>query len=292
LPDEPGITYPPNNQPWYIQYFGYSPSSPKPPGYQQAQYATVALKYPQPPGVEHLWMSVPGTYSATLDAWPPGWPEPVVIDLRAEEAFEGREARCLFFADVELQDGFASGGSAQTYPAGWFYGEGEDDTEQSKYEGGTKDSVNMVSKITAAEPGELTRIENFAYDPSEDPYRRCGRKVLCQLKDTAGRLMPGVLCQERFPQPSQMPPNVRTNTEDEAWFTRTASGVAPPNGNWDRYDELRYVWPFPMETYPPYAFPQQYWVATKSLTQGGILKKSWTITLTPGTPGTLNQDES
>ncbi|MCC6402699.1 MAG: hypothetical protein IT207_01680 [Fimbriimonadaceae bacterium] len=284
-----------NSEPWYLQYFGYAPDAAVPAGYQQTQDAAAALKYSQPEGVEWVWMNVPGTWSETLAGWPTEWPDPPAVDRQATEAFEGREVKCEFYADVELLDGFQSGGSVETYPAGLFSNTGEDDTEQSLYEVVPNTpyppNLKMVSKITAAEPGELTRIENFPYDPSANPFRRCGRKVRCNLKDTASRNMPGVLCQERFPEPNEMPPGVAVNTEAQAWYTLHFAGIEIPNGNWNRYDELRYVWP-PGPPYPYYDFPQEYWVATKSLTQGGILKRSWTIKLTQGQPGTCEQDES
>ncbi|MCC6403926.1 MAG: hypothetical protein IT207_07940 [Fimbriimonadaceae bacterium] len=279
-----------NNNPWYLQYFGYPPDQPVPAGFQQTQDATATIKYSQPEGVTWIWQPVAGTYSATLAGLPPNSPHPMTVDLQATGPFEDSEVKCYFYTDVELVDGFQCGTWAQSYPLGAFVTNGQDDTEQSHYQAGVfsgkQDSeTKMVSKITAAEPGELTRIQYDAYDPGP-PSKRCGRYVRCNLKDTIGRNMPGVLCQERFPE--GLPDDGISNRNTGfVWHTLVGTGVSSPIGNWHATDNLWYRWPGPQ--FPTISFPQQYWVATENHATGGLLKRSLTIQLVPGEPGQCTQ---
>ncbi|MBX7131141.1 MAG: hypothetical protein K1X67_00535 [Fimbriimonadaceae bacterium] len=227
----------------------------------------------QPEGTEIFWDVPEDTYSYILE----NYVNPSGFDLAAEGPFLDRKIAAFFVYDFYPTDNGVTWTTSIPVT-------GEDDTTSSTYlDKGAP--VAMVSSISAHRPTSMSLDTSIPHYPAHPPGTDyCGADYWYRLKDQTGSFFPGVWVNERFPTPSQFPPNFHTNDEDLFWTTLKAG--AP--GKMNAADWIVNIWPSGNQT--TYHIDHQYWAASKATSgSSGINVYDGLITLTPGQPGTAIQ---
>ncbi len=259
-----------STQSYFLTYYNYSHASATPTDAQDTQNATASV-FDQPGGTTVSWSKPGSTYSSTLLTNP----NALSIDLAAEGAFQSAPVKAHFhFSGYGLT------------------GDADDDSSSTEVnKGGIW--LPLVYTVSGHEPNHLVGDPNnpYRYTPNNFPpgYQNyASAQVRYKLFDTNGGVMPGVWVQERF---SSNPFNLQTNAQTGyLWTTRLVSAPDQSVGDEDGYfqwDLLARYW----NGTAGGTTQHEYFAGTKSTTVGafGISLGVYTITFTPGNPGTATQ---
>jgi hypothetical protein len=262
----------------YLTNYGYSHASAAPAFSQATQRALLSVGG-QPTGTTVTWTLPNSTYSPTLQTNP----NATQIEVCAEGPFQDGVPVAHF--------SFSGDGISGT---------ADDDSATTQVQQGTGPSatwVALVYKLSGHQPKELTD----EIHPADQTYTPASGAVAWtnyafykyRLKDTFGDPMPGVWVQERFTTP--VPAGFRINGNNEQWTTLrvstpSAPGMHADDGYFHQWDRLWFTWGATPTT--TVSFTHVYFAGnrnTASTATTGINLGAYTMTFTPGQPGTATQ---
>lgn len=262
-----------NGNPYHLQYFGFDPDVV--PDNSQAPQAVVSVEsHLQPPGTSFQWTnSAPTKFAVTLGG---GSADP---SLKGKAIGAGStEISCVFTLNFTGKHGHSASASAS-------------DITTLVPEPGTP-LVMRVRKVNIHTPTNTVKQEDRPFRYSNyfnqlnqltPGYAYSGSVSKIKLVSQMDVEMPGVWIQERFVGG----PNVTFPVP--SWFTTNRNsdfpyGVWSTSGLEDSLNLGRFYWDYLYIAMPisdsrcvPWTFRHEYWVATRSTTQGGIYVGTWEI---------------
>jgi len=228
-----------SQNPWYIEYFGYTVAGGNLPDNQIAQDLKCVSASGQPSATTVSWAIPSYTYSPDLATSPN---ETTIADLKAISSGSNSSVVCTYH-----WTGTLNGAVITDFTA-------DDDTPETPLNGNT--SPYMPDKVSAHEPSTVqkysTTVVSQALLSPETDYQM-------DLIDSLNQQMPHVYVNEHFTDLT--PSGFKINGDADYWTT------TEPIGNFNRLDHLWWTFqsfPSPWNLMTEYDFHHIYYAGTQS----------------------------